>query len=101
MLPAEPVAAEKDCPFCGERILAAARKCKHCGETLDVALRAAEEARRHARGSGGGAAAASTTVVVHGGEPRPFPHGMHLLVTFLTCGLWLPIWIILALCHQE
>src|SRR5688572_9570304 len=36
------------CPMGGEEVLAVAKKCKHCGETLDVALRAAEEARRMA-----------------------------------------------------
>lgn len=25
----------KNCPYCGEVILASAKKCKHCGEWLD------------------------------------------------------------------
>jgi hypothetical protein len=36
------------CPFCDSEISAAAKRCRHCGETVDVALRAAEEARRSA-----------------------------------------------------
>lgn len=36
---------------------------------------------------------ASPTVVVRGGTS----HGFHLLMTVLTCGLWLPIWIIAAI----
>jgi uncharacterized protein (DUF983 family) len=43
-LPADP--PSKPCPFCGESVLQVAKKCKHCGETIDVALRAAEEAKR-------------------------------------------------------
>ena len=35
--PASP--ATRECPFCGEEILAKAKKCKHCGEFLDAALR--------------------------------------------------------------
>lgn len=35
-----------ECPFCAELINSKAKKCKHCGEFLDVALRAAEEAKK-------------------------------------------------------
>ena len=33
----------KDCPYCGEDILAKARKCKHCGEFLDDSLKAQQQ----------------------------------------------------------
>jgi len=44
VIPSEP--RTKPCPFCSEPVLADAKKCKHCGEIIDVALRAAEEAKR-------------------------------------------------------
>lgn len=57
------------CPFCAEQVSSAAKKCKHCGETIDVALRAAEEARRAAERSSSGQqvfmnAASSATAAV-------------------------------------
>ena len=42
----EQPAPYKACPFCGAGAPDDARRCPHCGETLNVALRAAEEARR-------------------------------------------------------
>ena len=41
------------------------------------------------------AASSSSSTVVVGGHYRRFPHGFHLLMTCLTCGLWAPIWLIL------
>lgn len=38
-----PAKAMRDCPYCGEEILAKAKKCKHCGEFLDAALRAEQQ----------------------------------------------------------
>ncbi|MGC3990001.1 MAG: DUF4339 domain-containing protein [Chthoniobacteraceae bacterium] len=61
--------ATQNCPFCAERISAQAKKCRFCGEILDVALRAAEEAKRVNTApmvfmnAGGGAAASSAAAV--------------------------------------
>jgi hypothetical protein len=50
LAPIEPSEADcQSCPFCGEEVRVGAKKCKSCGETLDVALRAGEEAKREAR----------------------------------------------------
>ena len=88
-----PERKSQQCPFCAEEISPAAKKCKHCGETLDVALRAAEEAKRSnsnqpmvfMNAAGGGVAVASK---------KNFPHLLHFIVTLFTMGIWLPIWIL-------
>jgi TM2 domain-containing membrane protein YozV len=61
--------AMQRCPYCSEIVYASAKKCRHCGEILDVALRAAEEAKKassqqpmvfmNAGGGGGGSSAAA------------------------------------------
>ena len=103
VLPSRRAVDYKDCPFCGEEVLATAKKCKHCGETLDVALRSAHEAMRIAelssRGGGGGGGAASSTVVIHQTgviqQTRSFAgwHIAHLILTCLSCGMWSPVWL--------
>jgi hypothetical protein len=86
--------ATQKCPFCAELISIEAKKCKHCGETLDVTLRAAEEAKRNAQNpmvfmnaAGGGTAVISS-------DKKRFPHLIHLLVTLCTWGLWGIIWLL-------
>lgn len=95
---ATPPVRTKSCPFCGEDVMVEAKKCKHCGETIDVALRAAEEAKKSANahqpnvymnaGGGGGGAVAT------GATKKNFPHTMHLILTLCTCGGWVIIWIL-------
>lgn len=93
-LPAEmSEASTKECPFCGEKILAVAKKCKHCGETLDLILRAAEEARRTNNAPNVYMNAGGANVVAPIAK-RNFPHGWHLFGTVITLGWWFIIWIL-------
>lgn len=99
--PMAPTRELKACAFCGEDVLAVAKKCKHCGETLDVALRAAEEAKREAR-RGRDRGNQTTQVVVGGGGgyyKAPFNHVPHVILDVITLGLWLPIHLICWACH--
>ena len=51
-------------------------------------------------GSASAAASASaqpTMIVMR----KPFNHGLHGLLTLVTCGMWLPVWIVLAIFHKE
>lgn len=89
---------QASCPFCDEIVSVNARKCKHCGETLDVAMRKAEEAMRHSdrqpnvfMNAGGGAAAAA----VGGRQLRPFKHFMHIILSVVTAGIWIPVWLLM------
>lgn len=87
-----------ECPFCGEEVLAKAKKCKHCLETLDVALRAAEEAKRESRRGRQGAVNVRQETYVDVHRP-PFNHGLHIVLDVLTCGAWLPIHILCWMLH--
>jgi predicted RNA-binding Zn-ribbon protein involved in translation (DUF1610 family) len=97
MVVAQPaaLAETKPCPFCGESIQGAAVKCRHCGEMLDPSLRAAYQPQPLVVSSPVYVQSVQQVVI-----PRAdFNHGIHLLLTVLTCGLWLPVWILAWLIH--
>jgi hypothetical protein len=106
------------CPYCGEDIRAIAKKCKHCGEIIDPTLRDQEALKREVEDlrrnpsqpqapmvfniAGGSASSSSSSSAAAVVSMRPssrrsvrsFPHLMHFVLTFFTCGAWLPIWIL-------
>ncbi|MCI0700449.1 MAG: DUF4339 domain-containing protein [Planctomycetia bacterium] len=89
----------QECPYCSEIISIRAKRCPVCGETVDVAMREAEEARREAgdaRREARRRPRREREVVVYRDKPT-CPHVLHLVLTVLTLGLWLPIWIIHAI----
>lgn len=93
-----PDVESKECPFCGEVVLARAKKCKHCGEMLDLVLRAADEARRATRFGRGPSVNVrqDTRVDVRG---PGFNHALHIVLDILTCGMWIPIHLICWALH--
>jgi hypothetical protein len=90
----------KDCPYCAETILLQAKKCKHCGEILDPQMREIESLKQQIHNN-------SNPVVVNNNNNnnngagvqyilvrRPYKHFWHIVMTLLTGGGWLPIWIL-------
>ena len=95
----------QECPYCSESISVRAKRCPICGETVDVAMREAEQARKEAKEARRDADDARREsrrrprdrreVHYHERDRRPTcPHVLHLVITILTLGAWLPIWLI-------
>ncbi|CAH1664628.1 MULTISPECIES: hypothetical protein [unclassified Chelatococcus] len=92
----------RSCPYCSETINAQSKKCRHCGEILDPQMRELEMLKKQQGGSqvfmnagGGGAAAAASAVVGYAGPIKRFPHWLHIILSILTGGLWLPVYLLL------
>jgi hypothetical protein len=88
------------CPFCSEEIKKEAKKCKHCGETIDVALRAAEEAKRSSQSGANGpiinvsnsnsaSSSAAAAASASGGSLWSRITCLDWILIFCTGGLWL------------
>ncbi|MBS7708025.1 hypothetical protein [Chelatococcus asaccharovorans] len=99
----ETPAAMIACPYCAETINAKSKKCRHCGEILDPQMRELEMLKRQQQGTsqvfmnagGGGASAAASAVAGYAGPIKRFPHWLHIILSILTGGLWLPVYLLL------
>lgn len=85
-----------DCPYCAETIKRNAKKCIHCGEIIDAQMRDIEALKNEKSSpnvymnAGGGAAAGSGN-----SDLRPFKHWLHIIISILTSGLWIPVYLLL------
>lgn len=87
-----------ECPYCAEQINPRAKKCKYCGEILDPQMREIEHLKREKQ-----------NLIVNnnnnnnnsGGGKSNFSHGFHLVMSLITMGLWVPIWLILYICRDK
>ena len=91
-----------ECPYCSETINAKSKKCRHCGEILDHQMREIEYLKTQRSSpqvfmnAGGAAASASAAAAAAGGSEalRRFPHWIHVILSILSGGLWIPIYLL-------
>ena len=85
------------CPYCQETINAKSKKCRFCGEILDpqmqeIQLLKSQNTPHVFMNAGGAAAAASASGA---GPVRRFRHWLHIILTLISGGLWLPVYILM------
>jgi uncharacterized membrane protein len=96
----------KDCEYCAEKVLIKAKKCKHCGEILDNQLREIESLKQQVN--------ANKNVVISNNNNnnnnaapiiilnrKNYPWFWHLVLTCLTGGAWLIIWLVCYLLRDR
>jgi hypothetical protein len=94
-----PAVTTIECPYCSEQINAKSKKCRHCGEILDPQMRELELLKSQKNSpnvfmnAGGAAAAASSSS--DSAQLRRFPHWIHIILTILSAGLWLPVYLLM------
>lgn len=78
------------CIYCDELISKNARKCKHCGSIIDPVLKELEELKNKQ--------SEQSISKDFNNNKKPYKFGIgHLLLTLLTGGFWLLIWLVLYL----
>ncbi len=102
MADAMQVLDEMECPYCAEKIKAKAKKCKHCNEIIDAQMRDIDVLKSQNKDViVNNANAASSAITASDSGKKPFNHGGHMLVTVLTCGFWLPVYILVYLFRNK
>lgn len=93
-----------ECRYCAEKVLAKAKKCKHCGEILDVQMREIELLKKQinnpslvVNNNNNNNAPAVQYVQVK----RNYPWFWHLILSLLTGGGWVLIWLICYLLRDK
>lgn len=77
------------CIYCDELISKNAKKCKHCGSIIDPVLKELEELKSNQ---------AQKTISTNLNNKIPYKFGIgHFILTLLTGGFWLLIWLVLYL----
>jgi hypothetical protein len=88
----------KKCEYCGEDIQISAKKCKHCGEILDAQMRDIENLKRNQSQNvfmnNSASSSASSSSVGDGVKSlRSFNHLLHIILSVVTGGVWLFVYI--------
>lgn len=99
------------CVYCAEEINPQSKKCKHCGEILDPHMRDIEFLKNQRNTSqvfmnaGGGASSASSASASSSGTGnlglRNFRHWLHIFLSVITGGLWVPIYLLLFMFRNK
>lgn len=86
------------CPWCVEPIVKGSPKCKHCGEVLSSRVCTLLGVHRALQTNALCNEYSPQNDTMHNpinnGDPRrKFPHAIHLVITLLSVGTWIPIWL--------
>ena len=94
------------CPYCSEQLIAGAKKCKHCGEIIDTTMRDIEMLKNQKQSvfmnaGGGGSSSSAAAAGAGGSQLRSFNHTLHIILSIITGGIWLIVYIFLYISRNK